>query len=104
MRIKRPSGTSEILTTMNMRPQLEVYYKNMQNLIDYANGADLQLNPNVEALLRYGKGWSYGAEMLIRKKYGRFSGWIAYTLARTRQQFPGINNGAAIPRNARPAK
>ncbi|HTY10151.1 MAG TPA: TonB-dependent receptor [Bacteroidota bacterium] len=76
---------------------LELYYKNMQNLIDYANGADLQLNPNVEALLRYGKGWSYGVEMLIRKKYGKFSGWVAYTLARTRQQFPDINNGQPYP-------
>ena len=76
---------------------IEVYYKNMQNLIDYANGADLQLNPNVEALLRYGKGWSYGTELLIRKKYGQFSGWIGYTLARTRQQFPDINNGRPYP-------
>ena len=76
---------------------LELYYKNMENLIDYANGADLQLNPNVEALLRYGKGWSYGVEMLIRKKYGKFSGWVAYTLARTRQQFPDINNGQPYP-------
>jgi hypothetical protein len=76
---------------------MEVYYKNMQNLIDYANGADLQLNPNVEALLRYGRGWSYGVEMLIRKKYGKLSGWIGYTLARTRQQFPDINNGVPYP-------
>ena len=76
---------------------VEVYYKNMQNLIDYANGADLQLNPNVEALLRYGRGWSYGVEMLIRKKYGQFSGWIAYTFSRTRQQFADINNGQPYP-------
>jgi hypothetical protein len=76
---------------------VEVYYKNMQNLIDYANGADLQLNPNVEALLRYGRGWSYGVETLIRKKYGKFSGWIAYTYSRTRQQFAAINNGQPYP-------
>ncbi|MGA7160346.1 MAG: TonB-dependent receptor [Bacteroidota bacterium] len=76
---------------------LEIYYKDMQNLIDYANGADLQLNPNVEALLRYGRGWSYGAEFLIRKNYGQFSGWISYTLARTQQQFPAINNGQPYP-------
>ncbi len=54
----------------------ELYYKNMQNQIDYKNGADLQLNPNVEALLRYGRGWSYGAEFLLRKRYGAISGWI----------------------------
>jgi len=76
---------------------LELYYKGMQNLIDYKNGADLQLNPNVEALLRYGRGWSYGAEFLLRKRYGAFSGWIGYTLSRTDEQFADINNGLAFP-------
>ena len=76
---------------------LELYYKNMQNLIDYKNGADLQLNPVVESLLRYGTGWSYGAELLVRKKFGRFSGWVGYTLARTREQIPDINNGQSFP-------
>lgn len=72
---------------------LELYYKNMQNLIDYKNGADLQLNPNVEALLRYGRGWSYGAELLVRKKFGRFSGWVGYTLSKTLEQIADVNNG-----------
>ncbi len=76
---------------------LDLYYKNMQNLIDYKNGADLQLNPNVEALLEYGRGWSYGAELLVRKNYGRLSGWISYTLSRTQNQFAQINNGQAFP-------
>ncbi len=76
---------------------LEVYYKSMQNLIDYKNGADLQLNPAVESLLRFGKGWSYGAELLLRKKYGQISGWLGYTLSRTREQIPDINNGQPFP-------
>jgi hypothetical protein len=76
---------------------LELYYKDMQNLIDYRNGADLQLNPNVEALLRYGRGWSYGAEFLLRKRYGSFSGWIGYTLSRTDEQFSDINLGQVFP-------
>ena len=76
---------------------LELYYKDMQNLIDYRNGADLQLNPNVEALLRYGRGWSYGAELLLRKRYGSFSGWIGYTLSRTDEQFSDINLGQVFP-------
>ena len=90
-------GTLRNFEDNTYEASVEVYYKNMQNLIDYANGADLQLNPNVEALLRYGKGWSYGVEMLIRKKYGQFSGWIAYTFSRTRQQFADINNGQPYP-------
>ena len=78
---------------------LELYYKNMLNLIDYKNGADLQLNPNVESLLLNGKGRSYGAELLIRKKYGAFTGWIGYTLSKTQSIFEQINNGN--PFNAR---
>ena len=76
---------------------VELYYKNMQNQIDYKNGADLQLNPNVEALLRYGRGWSYGAEFLLRKRYGAISGWIGYTLSTSKEQFADINNGQPFP-------
>ncbi len=72
---------------------LEIYYKNMQHLIDYRNGADLQLNPTVESLLLFGRGWSYGAEFLVKKKYGAVTGWIGYTLSKTQEQFPEINNG-----------
>ena len=76
---------------------MDVYYKNMQNVIDYKNGADLQINPTVESLLLYGTGRSYGAEFLIRKRAGRLSGWIAYTLSRTEEQFAQINNGNPFP-------
>ena len=78
---------------------IELYYKNMINLIDYKNGADLQLNPYVESLLLTGKGRSYGAELLIRKKYGAFTGWIGYTLSKTQSIFDQINGGN--PFNAR---
>jgi outer membrane receptor protein involved in Fe transport len=76
---------------------VELYYKNMLNLIDYKNGADLQINPTVESLLVLGRGWSYGAEFLLRKRAGRFSGWVGYTWSKTQEQFPLINNGAVFP-------
>jgi hypothetical protein len=76
---------------------LELYYKNMQNLIDYRNGADLQLNPAVESLLLYGRGWSYGAELLVRKRVGPLSGWVGYTLSKTQEQFAPINHGNPFP-------
>jgi hypothetical protein len=76
---------------------VEVYYKSMSNQIDYQNGANLILNNKVESLLIFGKGWSYGAEFLVRKKYGRFTGWVGYTWSRTRRQFDGINNGQSFP-------
>ncbi|HUI28618.1 MAG TPA: TonB-dependent receptor [Candidatus Acidoferrales bacterium] len=76
---------------------LVLYYKLMRNLIDYRNGADLQLNPVVESLLLYGTGWSYGAELLVKKKIGPIAGWLSYTLSRTEEKFAQINNGNPFP-------
>lgn len=75
----------------------EAYYKSMKNIIDYRNGADLQLNPDAESMLEYGAGRSYGVELLLRKRYGTFSGWVAYTLSRSVQEFANINGGAEYP-------
>ena len=72
---------------------VETYYKNMLNQIDYRNGAEIQGNANPEADLLYGSGRAYGLELLLKKKTGRFNGWISYTLARTERKIPGINNG-----------
>ncbi len=74
---------------------IELYYKFMQNQIDYMNGANLILNKRVETQLVFGKGWSYGVELLVRKKTGKLTGWIGYTLAKSERQFPDINNGNA---------
>ncbi len=73
---------------------VETYYKHLQNQIDYRNGAELNANDNVENELLYGKGRAYGIEFLIRKKTGKLSGWIGYTLSRTERQFAEINNGS----------
>jgi len=72
---------------------VEVYYKTFKNQIDYRNGANLILNNKVESQLVFGKGWGYGAEFLIRKKYGKLTGWISYTLSKTKRKFPDINGG-----------
>ena len=71
---------------------LETYYKSFQNQIDYINGAQLNLNANVESQLLYGIGRAYGVELFIKKKYGRFNGWVGYTLSRTERKINGINN------------
>ncbi len=75
----------------------EVYYKNLQNQIDYRNGADLVFNSTVEAELVFGRGWAYGAEFLFKKNYGKLTGWLGYTWSKTMRQFDQINNGNAFP-------
>jgi hypothetical protein len=71
---------------------VESYYKDMNNVTDYKDGTDIMLNENIEAYILSGKGRSYGAEFYLKKKYGRFNGWISYTLARTENKIDGINN------------
>ncbi|GAB4091959.1 TonB-dependent receptor [Flaviaesturariibacter terrae] len=75
---------------------LEVYYKDMQNQIEFEEG----YQPNVgdpEEHFVFGKGWSYGAELFLNKVRGRFTGWIGYTLSWTWRQFPDINAGERYP-------
>ncbi len=72
----------------------EVYYKWMQNQIDYRNGADILVNQYIEGELLFGKGRAYGLEVMARKNTGRLTGWIGYTLSRTERRIEGINNNA----------
>jgi hypothetical protein len=72
----------------------ETYYKGLQNQIDYRAGAETRANEKVEADLVFGRGRAYGLELSLKKKTGRFTGWLSYTLSRTERQFDAINNGA----------
>lgn len=76
---------------------VEVYYKDMQNTIDYRDGAEVTLNPTVEGELLYGIGRAYGAEFLLKKRRGKFTGWVSYTLSRTERKFTQINNNNWYP-------
>ncbi|MCD6355147.1 MAG: TonB-dependent receptor, partial [Prolixibacteraceae bacterium] len=76
---------------------VEVYYKGLKNQIDYKNGAELVFNSTVEAELVFGSGWAYGAEFILKKNYGRFSGWVSYTWSKTMRQFDEINRGNPFP-------
>ena len=71
----------------------ELYYKVLDNTIDYKNGAEISLNPTVEGELLYGEGRAYGLEFFLKKRKGRFTGWIAYTLAKSENKFEALNDG-----------
>jgi hypothetical protein len=75
----------------------ETYYKSMLNQIDYRNGAELIANENVESQLLFGKGRAYGLELFLKKKTGKFTGWVSYTLSRTELKIDGINGDKWYP-------
>ena len=70
----------------------EAYYKDMANIMDYRDGADIFLNETIESQLLYGKGRAYGIELMMKKKVGKLTGWISYTLSKTERKINGINN------------
>lgn len=76
---------------------VEAYYKELQNQVDYRNGATLIFNKTVEAELVFGRGWAYGAEFMVRKNEGKLSGWLGYTWSKTMRQFDSIDEGKAFP-------
>ena len=71
----------------------ELYYKRMQNQLDYKDGTNINTIADVESSLLYGVGRAYGFEFLAKKKIGLFSGWISYTLSKTERKIDGINDG-----------
>jgi hypothetical protein len=75
---------------------VEIYYKDMQNQIEYREGYTPSLSdPETEFV--FGKGWSYGAEWFINKVRGSFTGWVGYTLSWTWRKFPDLNEGKRYP-------
>ncbi len=77
----------------NFELTAEGYYKYLQNQIDYKDGAEINTVSDVESVLLYGIGRAYGLELLLKKKEGRLTGWIGYTLSKTERKIEGINEG-----------
>lgn len=75
----------------------EVYYKHMNQLVDYIDGSDLLLNEFLEGDLLSGKGRAYGLEVQVKKNKGKVTGWLSYTLAKTERQVQGISNSDWYP-------
>jgi len=74
----------------------EVYYKTMENQVEYREGYTPSLKDPEEEFV-FGRGWSYGAELFINKVKGRLTGWIGYTLGWTWRKFPDLNQGQKYP-------
>ena len=80
--------------------EVEAYYKNGDNRIDYIDGSDLIGQNTIETEILNGETRAYGLELLLRKNEGKFTGWVAYTLSKSEQRTlggiaggPGISNG-----------
>lgn len=75
---------------------VELYYKKMNNQIEYQEGYTPSLKDPEEEFV-FGKGWSYGAEFFVNKTRGKINGWIGYTLSWTYRKFSELNGGEKFP-------
>ncbi|MCC8154867.1 MAG: TonB-dependent receptor [Tannerellaceae bacterium] len=71
----------------------EIYYKDMKNVVDFKDHAQLIVNEHLEQELRFGKGYAYGLELMVRKNTGRINGWVSYTYSRSKRRVDEINDG-----------
>ena len=72
---------------------LETYYRRIDNVLDYRDGKSFGSEIEIERLVLPGQGKSYGFELSARKNSGRLTGWASYTLAWSKTQIDGVNNG-----------
>ncbi|HEY0029740.1 MAG TPA: TonB-dependent receptor [Bacteroidia bacterium] len=74
---------------------VEVYYKELKNQIEYADGSlpGGAVNDNADNQFVFGTGVAYGVELFLKKRVGKFNGWIGYTHSYTKRTFPDLNRG-----------
>lgn len=97
------TGLAKDFEELGLLVTLEGYYKKMNRVINYKEGASFLIleesttgNSEVksfEDVITAGQGWSQGIEFLAQKKTGKFQGWIGYTLSKTEFQFDDLNQG-----------
>ncbi len=86
----------------SVTPQIDItiegFYKEMNNLIEYKEGAGFfDSNTDWQDKVESGRGWAYGGEFLLEKKEGKTTGWIGYTLSWSERQFENISFGERFP-------
>lgn len=77
----------------------EVFYKDIKDVTDFADNAQLFFNKDLSTEYRQGKSWSYGSEWMVSKTRGKLTGMLSYTWSKVMRKIPGVNRGEAFPAN-----
>lgn len=98
-------GVYKNVNSAALETSAEVYYKNGRDIVEYKDGANLTASPHFETLVLQGRQDSYGAEFMVKRNAGRFTGWISYTYSRSlitvdgNESWEKINKGRTYPAN-----
>jgi hypothetical protein len=80
-----------------LQTSVEVYYKKMNNQIEFREFSNPYFNPQIESDFRFGVGRAYGAEFMVKKTEGKFTGWVSYTLANSERKIKAIQDKNWFP-------
>lgn len=78
---------------------VETYYKDITNVTDFADNAELFFNENLSTEYRQGKSWAYGTEFMIAKNEGKLTGMMSYTWSKSMRHIEGVNKGKTFVSN-----
>ena len=98
-------GIFKNFSNNTIETSVEGYYKKLQNIVEYKDGADLIMNEHIETELLNGDGRTYGVELYVKKTFGRLEGWASYTYSKSLREVKGpypeetINLGKEYPSN-----
>jgi len=91
-------GVYENFKSNTIETSIEVYYRNIDDYLDYKDGAQLLLNSHIETDVLEAQGKAYGIEFLVRKTAGKLNGWFSYTYSRILLNAGNqVNNGNWYP-------
>lgn len=87
-------GFNRLFCDEALQASLEVFYKNNKNTMDFKDNPGLVVDDvNREGLLRFGKSYAYGTEIMLKYDFVKWSGWLAYTWSKAIYDIPEINGG-----------
>ncbi len=88
------AGFNSLFVNQALEFSLEAFYKNNKNTMDFKENPGFIFDDiNREGLLRFGKSWSYGTEVMLRYDFARLGGWLSYTWSRAMYDIPELNGG-----------
>jgi hypothetical protein len=103
-KIVKPQGSQQLALGLfknfsenTYEASVEGYYRTMNNQVLFKEGAQSLQSTDIDTKLAFGKGYSYGVEIFVKKNIGKLTGWISYTLSFTNQKFDSLNFGKKFP-------
>lgn len=87
------------LNDRNIELSAEAFYKELQDVTEFADNANVFFNKDLAVEFRQGQSTAYGIEFLAEKTEGKFTGFASYTLSKVTRTIPGVNQGRAYLAN-----